>query len=91
MTTASFTSDGSRLTGFTVRGHSGLADSGITDVLGLCAAVHVDETDAAVSLKLPRALEGEAESVCQTLLASLMVYLVQLQEEYPDNIIVMEV
>lgn len=109
MTTASFTSDGSRLTGFTVRGHSGLADSGedvlcaavtsavrltecaINDVLGLGAAVHVDETDAAVSLKLPRALEGEAESVCQTLLASLMVYLVQLQEEYPDNIIVMEV
>ncbi len=109
MTTAAFTADGSRLTGFTVRGHSGLADSGedvlcaavtsairltecaINDVLGLGAAVHVDEADAAVSLKLPRALEGEAESVCQTLLASLMVYLVQLQEEYPDNIIVMEV
>ena len=36
MTTASFTSDGSRLTGFTVRGHSGLADSG-EDIL--CAAV----------------------------------------------------
>ncbi len=29
--------------------------------------------------------------MCQTLLAALMVYLVQLQEEYPEHINVMEV
>ena len=32
-----------------------------------------------------------ADQVCQTLLAALMVYFVQLQEEYPQHIYVMEV
>ena len=109
MTTAEFAMDGSRVTGFTIKGHSGFADAGedilcaavtsavrltecaVNDVLGLGAAVKVDEQRASVSLKLPRNLEGEADSVCQTLLTALMVYLVQLQEEYPENIIVMEV
>ena len=68
-----------------------LTECAVNDVLGLGAPVKVDEQNAAVSLKLPRHLEGEADSVCQTLLTALMVYLVQLQEEYPDNIIVMEV
>ena len=109
MTTAEFTLDGSRVTSFSIRGHSGLAEAGedilcaavtsavrltecaVNDVLGLGAPVKVDERDAAISLKLPRNLEGEADSVCQTLLTALMVYLVQLQEEYPDYLIVMEV
>ena len=101
--------DGSRVTGFTIKDHSGFADAGedlvcaaitsavrltecaVNDVLGLGATVKVDEQRASISLKLPRNLEGEADSVCQTLLTALMVYLVQLQEEYPENIIVMEV
>ena len=109
MTTASFATDGSRIVSFTVKGHSGLAESGedilcaavtsavrltecaINDVLGLEAAVKVSEKDASISLKLPRNLEGEADQVCQTLLAALMLYFVQLQEEYPQHIIVMEV
>ncbi len=109
MTTASFATDGSRIVSFTVKGHSGLAESGedilcaavtsavrltecaINDVLGLEAAVKVSERDASISLKLPRNLEGEADQVCQTLLAALMLYFVQLQEEYPQHIIVMEV
>ena len=109
MTTAEFAMDGSRVTGFIIKDHSGFADAGedilcaaitsavrltecaVNDVLGLGATVKVDEQRASVSLKLPRNLEGEADSVCQTLLTSLMVYLVQLQEEYPENIIVMEV
>ena len=109
MTIASFAMDGSRVTGFSVSGHTGLADSGedvlcaavtsavrltecaVNDVLGLEAAVKVNERDASISLKLPRNLEGEADGVCQTLLTSLMVYFVQLQEEYPEHIIVMEV
>ncbi len=109
MTTAKFAMDGSRVTAFTLEGHSGLAEAGedvlcaaltsavrltecaVNDVLGLGAPVKVDEQSASISLKLPRNLEGEADGVCQTLLTALMVYLVQLQEEYPDNIIVMEV
>ncbi len=109
MTRASFTLDGSRVTAFSMEGHSGLAEAGedilcaaltsavrltecaINDVLGLSVPVKVSEKDASVSFKLPRSLEGEAGSVCQTLLTALMVYLVQLQEEYPQHIIVMEV
>lgn len=109
MTTVTFESDGSRLTAFEVKGHSGLAESGedvlcaavtsavrltecaVNDVLGLEAAVKVKEQDAFLSLKLPRNLEGEADGVCQTLLTALMLYFVQLHEEYPNNIIVMEV
>ena len=68
-----------------------LTECAVNDVLGLGATVKVDEQRASISLKLPRNLEGETDSVCQTLLTSLMVYLVQLQEEYPENIIVMEV
>ncbi len=68
-----------------------LTECAINDVLGLEAAVKVSERDASVSLKLPRNLEGEADQVCQTLLAALMLYFVQLQEEYPQHIIVMEV
>ena len=109
MTTASFATDGNRITGFSVEGHSGLAESGedvlcaavtsavrltecaINDVLGLEAAVKVSDRDASVSLKLPRNLEGETDSVCQTILVAMMVYFVQLQEEYPEHILVMEV
>ena len=68
-----------------------LTECAINDVLGLEAAVKVSDKDASITLKLPRNLEGEADQVCQTLLAALMVYFVQLQEEYPENINVMEV
>ena len=60
-------------------------------MLGQEAGVKVSDQDASITLKLPRNLEGEADQVCQTLLAALMVYFVQLQEEYPENINVMEV
>ena len=109
MTKASFALDGSRITAFSMEGHSGLAEAGedilcaaltsavrlaecaINDVLGLGVPVKVSEKDASISFKLPRNLEGEADGVCQTILTALMVYLVQLQEEYPQHIIVMEV
>ena len=68
-----------------------LTECAVNDVLGLEAAVKVSEKDASISLKLPRKLEGEADAVCQTLLTALMLYFVQLQEEYPQHIIVMEV
>jgi len=106
MTTVTFTSEGSRLTGFKVTGHSGYAEEGadivcasvtsavrltecaVNDVLGLGAAVKVNERTASISLKLPGSLGDSNEELCQTLLASLMVYLSQLQEEFPDYILV---
>lgn len=109
MTTVTFESEGSHLRGFTVSGHSGLADSGadilcaaitsavrltecaINDVLGLNATVKQVEEDASISLKLPGGLSDELDQTCQTLLTAMMVYFVQLTEEYPDNIIVLEV
>ena len=109
MTTVTFCSEGSRIVGFEVKGHSGYAPQGedivcaavtsavrltecaINDVLGLEAGVKVNDRDASITLKLPRNLTGEADQVCQTLLAALMVYFVQLREEYPEHINVMEV
>ena len=109
MTTVTFHSQGSRIAGFEVQGHSGFAPEGedivcaavtsavrltecaVNDVLGLEAAVKVREKDAFLSLKLPNGLGQTNESTCQTLLAALLVHCVQLAEEYPENITVLEV
>ena len=109
MTTATFFSEGSRIVGFEIKGHTGHAPAGedivcaavtsavrltectINDVLGLEAAVKVREKDASITLKLPARLGQTNESTCQALLTGLMVYLVQLAEEYPNTISVMEV
>jgi len=68
-----------------------LTECAVNDVLGLEASVKVKPEKALISLKLPGGLGQQNESTCQTLMAGLMVYFTQLQEEYPDNIIVMEV
>ena len=109
MTTVTFHSEGSRIVGFQVEGHSGYAPEGedivcaavtsavrlvecaVNDVLGLEASVKVREKDASIPLKLPNHLGQTNESTCQTLLAALMVHFVQLAEEYPDYISVLEV
>ena len=68
-----------------------LTECAINDVLGLEAGVRVKPDKALISLKLPNGLGQQNESTCQTLLTALMLHLSQLQEEYPDHIIVMEV
>ena len=68
-----------------------LAECAVNDVLCLEASVKVSERDASGTLKLPSRLEDPAEETCQTLLAALMVHLVNLAEEYPENITVLEV
>ena len=106
MTTATFHTEGRRITGFTVQGHSGYASEGedivcaavtsavrlaecaVNDVLGLEAPVKVRQKDAS---KLPAQLGPANEDTCQVLLTALMVHLVQLAEEYPDHITVLEV
>ena len=109
MTIVTFHSEGGRLTGFDMKGHSGYAPQGedivcaaltsavrltecaVNDVLGLEASVKVREKDASISLKIPNGLGQTNEKLCQTLLAALLVHCVQLAEEYPENISVMEV
>ena len=65
-------------------------NSTVNDVLGLAAAVRVDERETKISFRLPGGLSASAESTCQALLTGLMVYLTQLRDEFPDNIEVLE-
>ena len=68
-----------------------LVECSLNDVLGLGAAVKVDEQSAAISFHLPGGLSASADNTCQKVLTGLMVYLTELHEEYPDNITVLEV
>ena len=68
-----------------------LIECAVNDVLGLEAAVKVRDKDASITLKLPSTLGQTNESTCQALLTALMVHFVQLAEEYPDYISVLEV
>ena len=62
----------------------------LNEVMGLCAAVKVNEKTARISLRIPGSMGQTAESTCQTLLTGMMVYLTQLHSEYPDYIEVLE-
>ena len=107
MTTVTVFSEGDRLTGFEVSGHSGYAEAGadivcaavtsnvrliecaLNDVLGLEASVKVKEKDASIALKLPAKLGPTHESVCQTMMTAFLVNMAELAEEYPENLIVL--
>ena len=67
----------------------GLTECTINEVLGLGAAVKVREKDTRISLKLPPNLNEASDSLCQTLLTGLLVYLQAMGEEYPDNLTVL--
>ena len=99
--------DGDRITGFTVYGHSGYAEAGsdivcaaisavvtmaettINDVCGGKAKVRVKEADARVTLTLPNSCDEE--DTIQAVLAGFLLYLVDLRDQYPDYIEVLEV
>ena len=107
MTRCEFFTEGERITGFTVSGHSGYAEAGkdivcaavsavvtmaeatINDVCGAKAKVRVGEDEARITLKLPKSCDEE-ESV-QAVLAGMILTLINLQEDYPDFIEVLEV
>ena len=96
-----------RITGFSVSGHSGYAEAGsdivcaaistavtmaeatINEVCGAKAKVRVKEEDARVTLTLPASCEEE--DTIQAILAGLLLYLVDLRDQYPDFIEVLEV
>ena len=107
MTRCEFFRENERITGFSVSGHSGYAEAGqdvlcasitaavtlteaiINDVCGGKAKVRVKEEDARVTLTLPASCEEE--DTIQSVLAGLMLYLVDLRDQYPDYIEVLEV
>ena len=107
MTKCEFFTEGDRITGFSVSGHSGYAESGkdivcaaisavvtmaeatINDVCGAKAKVRVKEEDARISLTLPTSCDEE--DTIQAVLAGMMVYFIDLRDQYPDYIEVLEV
>ena len=107
MTKCEFFREGERITGFSVSGHSGYAEAGadivcaaisavvamaeatINDVCGGKAKVRVKEADARVTLTLPASCDEE--DTIQAVLAGMMVYFIDLRDQYPDYIEVLEV
>ena len=67
-----------------------LVEATVNDVMGLCAAVKVLVAVGTISRLYPGGLANSAESTCENLLTGLIVYLAQLDDEYADNIKVME-
>ena len=107
MTKCEFFRDGARITGFSISGHSGYAEAGqdivcaavsavvgmaeatINDVCGAKAKVRVKEEDARITLTLPAVCEEE--ETIQNVLDGMLLYLINLRDEYSDYIEVLEV
>ena len=66
-----------------------LAETTINDVCGGKAKVRVKEADARVTLTLPTSCDEE--DTIQAVLAGFLLYLVDLRDQYPDYIEVLEV
>ena len=107
MTRVEFFDQDGRINGFTVSGHSGYGEAGtdivcaavstavmfaectINDVLGNHAKTKVKDEEARITLTLPATCEDE--DAVQAVLTGLMLTLMQLRDQYPDYIEVMEV
>ena len=107
MTRCEFFTEDDRITGFSVSGHSGYAESGADIVCAAISAV-VSMAEATINDVLGakakvRVKEEDARitltlpAVCdeeesvQAVLAGLLLYLCNLRDEYPDYIEVLEV
>ena len=107
MTKCEFFTEGDRITGFTVSGHSGYAENG-QDIV--CAAISAVVTMAEATINdvcgakaKVRVKEEDAritltlpascdeEETVQAVLAGMMVTLCSLRDDYPDYIEVLEV
>ena len=96
-----------RITGFSVSGHSGYAESGSDIVCAAISAVvsmaeatindvcgakaKVRVKDEQARITLTLPATCEEEEAIQTVLAGMMLYLCSLRDEYPDYIEVLEV
>ena len=107
MTRCEFFTEGERITGFSVSGHSGYAEAG-SDIV--CAAISAVVTmaeatindvlgakakvrvkDEQARITLTLPVSCDEEETVQAVLAGMMVTLIHLQEDYPDFIEVLEV
>ena len=67
-----------------------MTECSLNTVLGINAHFAVDSDNASISCSLPSDLSPAAEEISQTILVPLMVYLTELQEEFPENIDIIE-
>ena len=107
MTRCEFFTEGDRITGFSISGHSGYAEAG-SDIV--CAAISAVVTMAEATINdvcgakaKVRVKEEDAritltlpascdeEESVQAVLAGMMLTLISLRDDYPDYIEVMEV
>lgn len=107
MTKCEFFTEGDRITGFTVSGHSGYGEAG-TDIVCAAVSAAVAMAEATVNdvcgakakvrvkeeqarITLTLPTSCDEEDSVQAVLAGLMLYLCSLRDEYPDYIEVLEV
>ena len=107
MTRCEFFTEGDRINGFSISGHSGYAEAG-SDIV--CAAISAVVTmaeatinevcgakakvrvkDEQARITLTLPASCEEEDAIQSVLAGLMLYLISLRDDYPDYIEVLEV
>ena len=107
MTRCEFFTEGDRITGFSISGHSGYAEAG-SDIV--CAAISAVVTmaeatindvcgakakvrvkDEQARITLTLPVSCDEEDTVQAVLAGLMIYLCSLRDDYSDYIEVLEV
>ena len=107
MTKCEFFTEGERITGFSVSGHSGYAESGKDIVCAAISAVvtmaeatindvcgakaKVRVKDEDARITLTLPASCDEEETVQAVLAGMLVTLCNLRDDYPDYIEVMEV
>ena len=107
MTRCEFFTEDDRITGFSVSGHSGYAESGsdivcaaISAVVSMAEATLNDVCGAKAKVRvkeedaritLTLPASCDEEESVQAVLAGLLLYLCNLRDEYPDYIEVLEV
>ena len=107
MTKCEFFTEGDRITGFSVSGHSGYAESGadivcaaITAVVTMAEATINDVCGAKAKVRvkdeqaritLTLPTSCDEEDAVQAVLSGMMLTLLSLREDYPDYIEVLEV
>ena len=107
MTKCEFFTEGDRITGFTVSGHSGYAEAGqdivcaaISAVVTMAEATITDVCGAKAKVRvkdedaritLTLPASCDEEESVQAVLAGMLIYLCGLRDEYPDHIEVLEV
>ena len=107
MTKCEFFTEDDRITGFSISGHSGYAESGkdivcaaISAVVTMAEATINDVCGAKAKVRVKEAdaritltlpTACEEEDAIQSVLAGLMLYLISLRDDYEDYIEVLEV